>query len=195
MLLFGSLRKPMPQYLSSSLNMLCSCFYSLLVWVFVFPLLFDGLLQNLAVVLTRPSWGRLERRSAVAEAVMTLHPLAYTLFCSANRDASSPAKKSASSRAECHIPGSIKGVDRLIYTAFIRAISWSGTQEVWNVLQLAFCACLQGCTFPVAMRTATTGRCSAMKAGGSAGVSTSMAGNWWAPGSMATLTAVRFGEV
>lgn len=70
MLLFGSRRKPMPQYLSSSLNMLCSCFYHLLVWLFVFPLLFGCLLQNLAAGLTRHSWGRLERRSTVAEAVM-----------------------------------------------------------------------------------------------------------------------------
>lgn len=52
------------------------------------------------------------------------------------------------------------------------------------------CVSLQGCTFPVVMRTATTGRCSAIKTGGSAGALTSMAANWWAPGSMATLTAV-----
>lgn len=54
---------------------------------------------------------------------MKSHPLAYTHFCRANRDASSLAKNLPLLALNCHITDSIKGVGRLIYAAFITAIS------------------------------------------------------------------------
>lgn len=143
MLLFGSLRKPMPQYLSSSLNMLHSCFRSLLVWLFVFPSALR--LQKLSSGFDKgPPEGGRKRWRTVAEAVTTFlhgakntaanapHEIAPTgiythSFCGAkhNTHASSPALKSCLFFfwLKCHIAGSITGVDRQIYAAFIMPIS------------------------------------------------------------------------
>lgn len=88
---------------------------------------------------------------------------------------------SASSRAECVIAGSITRVStgRLLRHSSQDSARGSrgGAREVMNILQLGLRASLQGCTFPAATRTATIGRCSAIRAGGSAGASTSMAGS------------------
>lgn len=76
-------------------------------------------------------------------------------------------------------------------------ISWINIWQPCELRVLIFkklswrCVCVsfQACTFPAAMRTATTGKCSVTRAKGSAGVSI-ITERWWALGSTATPSVV-----
>lgn len=206
MLLLGSRRKPAPQYLPSSLNM-PRCCYSAYLFDCLCSLCVSA--DMLVSELSSGFWqGRPEGGGSggAPSPRLSLH----FLHAAKKQRAKAPSgigpdgagtqrrflgsHDSASSRAECVIAGSITRVStgRLLRHSSRDSARGSrgGAREVMNILQLGLRASLQGCTFPAATRTATIGRCSAIRAGGSAGASTSMAGSWWAPGSMATLTAV-----